>query len=319
MQELELLFRIAQLYYEQGLTQNEIAKKMFISRSNVSRLLTQAREVGIVEINVHHPFERKRRIEVEFNRRFHLEEIRIVDLGGRDGFELYTATVKLAATYLNLQLNNESVLALTCGNSVCGMVHELRPRNYLPGMQVVPLMGSIESSNIILDGHYLVGQVADIYGCRRHMIMAPFRLENEEMCRNLKSRPAVSSVLEIAEHATIMCTGIGCEAQKGYLAEAEDSFFEQGAVGYIAGYYFDKRGAIMDFPQLYNRIVCAGTDMFKIPIRCAIVADIKKAAATLAALRGGLINALITNTAVAERIIDLDGGHRIGEENNADR
>ena len=47
MQELELLFKVAQLYYEQGLTQNEIAKKLYISRSNISRLLTQAREAGI--------------------------------------------------------------------------------------------------------------------------------------------------------------------------------------------------------------------------------------------------------------------------------
>lgn len=160
MQELELLLKVAQLYYEQGLTQNEIAKKLFISRSNISRLLTQAREAGIVEIKVHYPFERKRRIEVEFNRRFHLEEIRIVDLGSRSGFELYTATTKLAATYLNLQLNNDSVLAITCGNSVCGMVHELRPKGYLPGMQVVPMMGSVDNSNIILEGHYLVRQIA---------------------------------------------------------------------------------------------------------------------------------------------------------------
>ena len=152
MQDLELLLKVAQLYYEQGLTQNEIAKKLFISRSNISRLLAQAREAGIVEIKIHYPFERKRRIEVDFNRRFHLEEIRIVDLGNRSGFELYTATTKLAATYLNLQLNNDSVLALTCGNSICGMVHELRPRNYLTGMHVEPLVVIIQYNHIIPEG-----------------------------------------------------------------------------------------------------------------------------------------------------------------------
>ncbi len=310
MQELELLFKVAQLYYEQGLTQNEIAKKLFISRSNISRLLTQAREAGIVEIKVHYPFERKRRIEVEFMAKFPLEEIRVVDLGARSGYELYTATTKLAATYLNIQLNNHSVLALTCGNSICGMVHELRPRNYLPGMIVVPLMGSIESSNIILDEHYLVRQVAEIYGCRQQVIMAPFRMEDESMCQNLKKRPAIRETLQIAENATIMCTGIGCEAQKGYLAEVEDSFLKNGAVGYIAGYYFDKNGNIIDLPHLYNRLVCADPKMFKIPIRCAIVADERKTTATLAALRGGLINALITNTVVANKILELDSRDR---------
>ena len=69
---------------------------------------------------------------------------------------------------------------------------------------------------------------------------------------------------------------------------------------------FDKNGKIIDLPQLYNRLVCADMQMFRIPIRCAIVADEKKAMATLAALRGGLINALITNTVVASKIIKLD-------------
>lgn len=310
MQDLELLLKVAQLYYEQGLTQNEIAKKLFISRSNISRLLAQAREAGIVEIKIHYPFERKRRIEVDFNRRFHLEEIRIVDLGNRSGFELYTATTKLAATYLNLQLNNDSVLALTCGNSICGMVHELRPRNYLTGMHVVPLMGSIENSNIILEGNYLVRQVAEIYGCCQHAIMAPFRVDDAVMCQKLKDRPAIRETLGLAENATIMCTGIGCETQKGYLAESEDIFVKEGAVGYIAGYYFDKWGKILDLPELYSRLVCAGLKMFEIPIRCAIVADEKKAYATLAALRGGLVNALITNSVVADKIIKMDNQER---------
>lgn len=135
--------------------------------------------------------------------------------------------------------------------------------------------------------------------------MAPFRVEDETMCQNLKKRPAIRETLDIAENATIMITGIGCEAQKGYLAEVEDSFLKNGAVGYIAGYYFDRYGNIIDLPHLYNRLVCADRRMFEIPTRCAIVADERKAMATLAALRGGLINTLITNTVVANKILAL--------------
>jgi len=307
MQEIELLFKISQLYYEQGLTQNDIAKKLFISRSNISRLLKQAQELGIVEITVHYPSERKRRIEVEFNNRFHLDEIRVVDLSNRTGYELYTATTKLAAAYLNMQLNNDSVLALTCGNSLCGMVHELRPKSYLPGMQVVPLMGSIESQNIILDGYYLVRQVAEVYGCRYQCIMAPFRVDDAVMCQNLMRRPAMIETMSLAENATIMCTGIGADMQSGYLAKNEhQAFFQHGAVGYIAGYYFDENGNILDMPDIYGRLITASRKMFEIPTRCAVVADIKKARATLAALRGGLINALITNNVVASLILSLD-------------
>lgn len=306
MREIELLFKVAQLYYEQGLTQKEIGDKLYISRSNISRLLKQAQEAGIVEVTVHYPFERKRRYEVEFQRKFKLEEIRIVDSGARSGFDSYTATTKLAASYLNMQLNNSSILALTCGNSICGMVHELRPRKYLPDMQVVPLMGSIESSNIILDGHYLVRQVAEVYGCRHSYIMAPFQVDDEQMCQNLMRRTSVAETLMLAESATIMCTGIGHDMKKGYLAEhGLIAPAEKGAVGFIAGYYFDENGEIIDIPELYGRIVCAGRKMFDIPLRCAIVADSEKAEATLAALKGGLVNVLVTNTTLAEKILDL--------------
>ena len=247
---------------------------------------------------------------MDFNRRFHLEEIRIVDLGNRSGFELYTATTKLAATYLNLQLNNDSVLALTCGNSVCGMVHELRPRNYLPGMHVVPLMGSVENSNIILEGNYLASQVAEIYGCCQHAIMAPFRVDDEVMCQNLRRRPAIRETLELAENATIMCTGIGCEAQKGYLAEGEELFLEKGAVAISPDIILTNGARFWNCRSFTAVFSAPDRKCLRFPIRCAIVADEKKARATLAALRGGLINALVTNSVVADKIISLDNEER---------
>lgn len=307
MQDIEQLFQIAQMYYEQNLTQEEISKKLYISRSNISRMLKQARDVGIVEIMIHYPFERKRRLEIEFKKRFDLEDIVIVDLNNCSGFELYSFTTRQAASYLNMQLNNESILAVTCGNSICGMVHELHPKNYLPYMQVVPLMGSIEASNIILDGYYLVHQIADIYKARANFIMTPFRVDDEHMCTNIMKRPAVIETLTLAENATIMLTGIGSRRQGGYLVKEEsDEFFSSGAVGYIAGYYFDKNGKIIDKPEFYNKMVCASRKMFKIPLRIAVVADPTKSEATLAALRGKLINCLCTNSMVASEILEID-------------
>ena len=307
MQDIEQLFQIAQMYYEQNLTQEEISKKLYISRSNISRMLKQARDVGIVEIMVHYPFERKRRLEVEFKKRFDLDDIVIVDLSNCSGFELYSFTTRQAASYLNMQLNNESVLAVTCGNSILGVVHELHPKNYLPYMQVVPLLGSIETPNIILDGYYLVNQITETYKARARFIMAPFRVDDESMCSNIMKRPAVIETLTLAENATIMLTGIGSKRQGGYLAKEESNdFFNHGAVGYIAGYYFDRGGNIIDKPEYYNKMICAGRKMFDIPSRIAVVADPVKSEATLAALRGNLINRLCTNSVVANEILEID-------------
>ena len=47
-----LLVRTAQLYYEQELTQASISQRLGLSRQKVQRLLSKAREQGIVRINI---------------------------------------------------------------------------------------------------------------------------------------------------------------------------------------------------------------------------------------------------------------------------
>ena len=45
----------AQLYYASHFTQAQIAQRMGVSRSNVSRMLKEARAQGMIEIRIHPP------------------------------------------------------------------------------------------------------------------------------------------------------------------------------------------------------------------------------------------------------------------------
>src|SRR6476620_3501010 len=54
-QRAELLAQVAHLYFEKGDDQSAIARRLHVSRSSISRLLTQARRQGIVEIRIHYP------------------------------------------------------------------------------------------------------------------------------------------------------------------------------------------------------------------------------------------------------------------------
>ncbi|MHB8808129.1 MAG: sugar-binding domain-containing protein, partial [Anaerolineaceae bacterium] len=146
------LYEVARLYYEQNMTQEEIAKRLFISRSGISRLIKQAREEGVVEITIHTPYDRMRTLEYEFFKRFHIDEIRIVDTDKRPNPSDFDTVVKLAATYINSILNENSVMGLTWGKSIMGAIRELRPSRYLPKMHVSQMTGSIESNNPITDG-----------------------------------------------------------------------------------------------------------------------------------------------------------------------
>ena len=53
-----LIVKVAKLYFEVGMSQAEIAQELDISRSYVSRLLTDAKEQGIVSIAVIGPYDK---------------------------------------------------------------------------------------------------------------------------------------------------------------------------------------------------------------------------------------------------------------------
>src|SRR5438270_10083570 len=77
-ERLELLAKVASWYFEDNLTQTEIAARTGYSPSMVSRLLSEARKHGIVEIRVHHPIERRVDLEQELRNRLGLDTVRVV-------------------------------------------------------------------------------------------------------------------------------------------------------------------------------------------------------------------------------------------------
>ena len=70
------MYRIAKMYYMDAMTQEQIAAVENISRSQVSRLLEQARQRGIVEINVRMP----ERISLNELRNDLVRELRLKDV-----------------------------------------------------------------------------------------------------------------------------------------------------------------------------------------------------------------------------------------------
>ncbi len=53
--EMRLMIRASLLYYEEGMTQNQIAKTLGVSRVKVTRLIAKAKSLGIVEIRINQP------------------------------------------------------------------------------------------------------------------------------------------------------------------------------------------------------------------------------------------------------------------------
>ena len=103
-----VLAAVANLYYCSDLTQSQIAERLYISRPKVSRMLKEARELGIVEINIHEPWERNIDYEQKLKNAFGLENIRVV--AGMDSDEGAGKIAEAVSYYLDSAVKRERCL-----------------------------------------------------------------------------------------------------------------------------------------------------------------------------------------------------------------
>ena len=306
---VDLLLEVAHMYYEQDMTQQEIANKIFLSRSKVSRLIKEAKELGLVEITIKSPFENHEGLENLFHSRFHLKNILVANTEGFVGQDAFHAVCKLGAKYLNDILRNDSIFSISRGKTMSNLLKNLNPMRPLPDMQVVQLAGAFdELYNPDYDEIELVRQVSIAYGCGSQRLILPYFLENKQVKDVLISQSSVQKVMEMANQVNIFCSGVDTFVfWSDFLSESEQAFLRKAdAVGCIWGHFFDMDGNIIDTP-LYDRVVIPPKKVLQnTETRVCVACDRFKAKAILGALRGGLINVLITDSRVAHKILALD-------------
>lgn len=316
MREVEerdrLLVQVARLYYEEALTQEDIARRVGLSRSNVSRLLTEARRQGIVEVRIRYPLRTAPVLESELKARFGLREVHVLVGGSKDPDTMLQSLGTLAAEQAQRFLRDDMVLGVGWGRALHATVDEFRRG---PGyrVQVVQIMGGIGSIDPHIDGTELARRLAETLGGQFRYLHAPLLVETASICQALKQERNVRESLELARQADLALSGIGSVrpelsglVRAGYLTKEElTDIARAGAVGDLYGWYLDIRGRICPL-ELHERII--GIDLPSVHhIKCVLaVAGFKeKAPAILAALRSGYLHILVTEAAAAQEVLRL--------------
>ena len=99
-EKVKLMVKICQLYYKEGYNQQELANKFRISRPQVSRIISAAKEEGIVEISIHNPFSNESSIEDKLISNFGLSDAIIVETENMTAEAAMTSFAKAGAFFL---------------------------------------------------------------------------------------------------------------------------------------------------------------------------------------------------------------------------
>ena len=306
------LARVASLYYDQNQSQQEISKELGVSRSAISRFLTEARERGIVEIIVHYPWRTSPLLEQELKSTFNLKAVRVLKTENKSYEEMLQGLGTLAAQFLDNVLQDGMIIGISWGTALYQMIRAMQPRN-LPGIEVVQLIGATGSENVPTDGPILARLLTDRVGGFPRYLHAPLIVENENVRETLLQTRNIQETLARAEQADIALVGIGCPNSElyslkraGYVDEAETQQIRAaGVVGDICGHHYSLTGEWLDI-DINRRAVGISLETFlNIDTVIGVAGGSRKGAAILGALRGRHINVLITDERAAQKVLAL--------------
>ncbi len=313
----ELLAEVGELYYLHGRDQNSIAEEVGTSRSNVSRLLTEARRRGIVDIRINHPLGRALELERRLETEFALEEARVLATrpriaeGRSDALDSLNRVGRLGAVYLLEVLADGLTIGVSWGTSLESLVNAVAPSRAHTA-QVVQLLGGLSWVSQSLSGHVLGRRLADRLGGRFAYLHAPAIVDSTEARDLLLRQEGIADVLAKGRGADLALLGIGSlgmGSSRALFSRSELTAAERreirssGAVGDICARLFDGEGRPCELSANRHVVGLELEDIKAIPRRIGVARGLEKVAGIAGALRGGLVNVLVTDEATAVQVL----------------
>jgi DNA-binding transcriptional regulator LsrR (DeoR family) len=304
----EALIKAARMYYVDGRSQSEVAAALCTTPSNVSRMLTSARQLGIVRITVEDSVPRNQALEQELCAAFELGGARVLAAPAGDPEQVERVGV-LAAEYLTDHLREGQRIALSWGTSLQAAVAAVDVERVYRA-EVVQLVGGLTGSASDVTGEELVRELAGRLGCEYRYLHAP------AVFSSAATRNAVRADigLAVARQADIAIVGIGAAGRGSSevilremdLSPAELAELDAASpVGDICGYFYDITGREC-LGSLHERVLAIDlAELQRIPTVIGVAAGADKARGLLGALNGRYVDVVACDQTLAERVLAL--------------
>ena len=310
--ELGLVTRIAKLYYERRLTQAEIAQRLDLSQASVSRLLKRAETAGIIRTTVRVPDGHHTDLEVALQERFDLKQAIVADAADDTDEEILRAIGAAAAFYLERAVRSGEVIGISSWSaSLLAMVDQMHPVRGAAEVTVLQILGGVGSPGAEKHASHLTTRLASLLRGQPRFLPASGIVGSARSRAVLMEDAYVQEAVGLFSQVTLALVGIGAIEPSELIASSGNVFSNeelaslqaQGAVGDICVRFFDAAGRAIANP-VDDRVIGMRLDQVRGVRRAVgIAGGRRKAAAIHGALRGRLINVLVTDRFTAEAVL----------------
>lgn len=301
--------RAGWLYYIAGNTQDEIARKLGVSRQTAQRLVSLSVSERLIRVRLDHPIGRCLELSELVRRNFNIDTCEVVPSDPESPSATIGVAEAAAAELERYLVSQHPVIAgMGTGRMLRAIVEQLTPMD-CPQHKVVSLVGNIgpDGSASLYD---VVSRVSDRVKAPHYPMPLPVIASTVHEKSLLLAQRTLRNVFDLASQADVCFVGIGTVDENaallrdGFVRPDElRSLVRAGAVGEVIGWAFNAEGRIID-GLTNDRVLSVPLDQPARRRMIGVAMAPSRLRAIRGALRGKLINGLITNERMAELLLE---------------
>ncbi|OLS35409.1 sugar-binding transcriptional regulator [Bacillus sp. MRMR6] len=303
--ENSLIIKIAWKYYNEGMTQNEIAESLNLSRMKVIKYLDIAKANNIIQFKINLNQFVDMDLQNKIKRKYDLQDIYIVPAATQNPLDSLTIA---AAQYIEDRITSDTMINVGYGQAVSRTLGHLNISTKYK-VTFVSLSGGVR--------FYIptaVDSSSDYYtnpNYSHYIMPAPLVVSDHRLAEQLVKERPIRKIFEMIPYSNITIIGIGAVNDKatlvkeGYLSTTEIEIFKSmGAVGDLLSQFYDINGNVLDH-KLHTQLVSTDINLLKsLNQVVAVAGGLEKREAIIGALKGGYIDVLITDEEVAKSLLE---------------
>ena len=310
-----LIARVARLYYEEGVKQNEIAERFGLSQAAVSRLLAQGQKDGIIKVVVNIPRGVYTEIEEKLVEKYGLKDAVVADCSlADDGQGLAREIGYCTASYLENILRPNDIIGVSSWSTyLLAAVNAMTPINRKTGIQVVQILGGLGNAQSQSHSTHLTSHLSEVVNGTPFFLPVPAVVKSAEIYNTIITDKSIQNIFAMFPFVNTALVGIGnmnpsslLSASGNVLSEDDSRILRKhGAIGDILLHFYDKMGNEIDESSLTNHVISMSlSQLKKVERAIGVAGGESKFDAILGALRGRLIKILITDQFTAKRLLE---------------
>ena len=301
--------RVAWLYYVEGLTQEQVAKKLDLTRLKVVRILAQCRDEGIVQIHINSKLAGCVELEQKLERTFALDQAIVVPTP-QNSDSLDAIIGNATGHYLSANLKNGMTVGVGWGRTLQSSLRSIETRP-LKDVTVVSLLGGLTHATAVSPSEF-AWRFADLLGAECYYVAAPAFTSDEATRASLLEQRGLQEVFERASRLDMAVVSVGDIADTATIFDyglvgQEDliSLRNAGAVGDVLCHFLMPDGSLVDHPLNRRVMACDPTTLQNIPKVILASGGIEKVPIMRATLALTKAKVVVTEEATAAALVAL--------------